>query len=158
MAAHKHQDCIVAWAGGAQIQAWTLNGWVNDKKPTWNEAVMYRIQPAEPERVYPVTRMTGKDMQDFIDARSHTDTTYADDLRELANHVLRHACDASQIVTREEMQQTYDEMNAMRRKRAERDMVVARAVRDAMKIGLSPFLQTYTDGFDLAAIIAEVKP
>jgi len=49
---HKHYDMVVAWAGGAQIQARPVNddsgiehAWRNVSDPRWSEFAEYRIKP-----------------------------------------------------------------------------------------------------------------
>lgn len=50
---HKHYDCIVAWANGAEIEYecpdghWTSAG----KVPTWNPHYQYRVKPEEKKKV-----------------------------------------------------------------------------------------------------------
>lgn len=47
MKPHKHHDCIVAWANGAEIQFYdSLYGyWSDVNEPVWSEDVEYRIKP-----------------------------------------------------------------------------------------------------------------
>ena len=47
MAKHIFADMIIAWANGAQVQAWSkcAEMWVDISEPTWNTAVPYRIKP-----------------------------------------------------------------------------------------------------------------
>lgn len=44
---HKHAELIKAWADGAEIQVYDMNGngWYEDVRPTWNEHRAYRIKP-----------------------------------------------------------------------------------------------------------------
>ena len=45
---HKHYDCIIAWADGAQIQWNDPNHeepWADIQAPSWNEYFEYRIKP-----------------------------------------------------------------------------------------------------------------
>ena len=50
---HKHYDCIVAWADGAQIQRLVEFGWVDDERPIWGSRIEYRIKPeSKPDVVH----------------------------------------------------------------------------------------------------------
>jgi hypothetical protein len=45
---HKHYDCIVAWADGAQIQYFYHGEWVDWESytsPSWGKTIEYRIAP-----------------------------------------------------------------------------------------------------------------
>ena len=43
---HKHYDCIVAWAEGAEIQRLIKDyGWCDTPHPTWIDNTEYRIKP-----------------------------------------------------------------------------------------------------------------
>lgn len=52
---HKHHDCIVAWAKGAQIQFREPNGveWIFVSRPQWFESYEYRVKPEpKPDRIF----------------------------------------------------------------------------------------------------------
>jgi hypothetical protein len=58
---HKHYDCIVAWANGAQIQ--TLQGdgkWSDREHPLWADGMLYRIKPEPKPDVVVYSRVVGK--------------------------------------------------------------------------------------------------
>jgi hypothetical protein len=42
---HKHYDCIVAWAGGAEIEVLYETGWTLLEQPFWTEENQYRVKP-----------------------------------------------------------------------------------------------------------------
>jgi hypothetical protein len=44
---HKHHDCIVAWAKGAQIQVKAPDSleWTHVVRPLWLESYEYRVKP-----------------------------------------------------------------------------------------------------------------
>ena len=55
MTKHKWHDEIVAWAGGAEIDYSTGQGWDIATNPTWEiNGMVYRIkpQPVEPKYLY----------------------------------------------------------------------------------------------------------
>ena len=143
MAAHKHAEVIKAWADGAQIEfrCYANSAWRDvPGDPVWKEAVEYRVKPAGLARVYPVTQMVEGDF--YAEMKPMTSTL--SNLIAVANAALRHACDAGQILTREEFEHAVGD-------RKVRDMRIAEAVarKFAEKV-------VWTD--DLAAIIAEVQP
>ena len=125
MASKKHAEVIRAWLDGADIQVhYEDRGWLDcTHDATFLDSAEYRIKPAGPDRVYPETKLSGEDIENFIDARANIATTYTQDLQLAADYVLKHACDAGQIVTREE----FDRAVGDRRKR---DLAVAQEVVD----------------------------
>lgn len=45
MAQHKHYDCIIAWANGAEIEFKNINGdWDIAAFPTWHVDKVYRVR------------------------------------------------------------------------------------------------------------------
>lgn len=54
MKPHKHHDCIVAWAKGAEIEALVgPDEWEHEENPDWHPLVAYRVkQEPEPDLVY----------------------------------------------------------------------------------------------------------
>ena len=59
---HKWHDEIVAWAGGAEIEAKTADNWFMDDDPQWNDPQYeFRIkpQPKEPKYLYVVDSIDG---------------------------------------------------------------------------------------------------
>jgi hypothetical protein len=42
---HKHAELIHAWAEGAQIQRFNIDGWVDATNPYWDKDTEYRIKP-----------------------------------------------------------------------------------------------------------------
>lgn len=57
---HKHYDCIVAWADGAEIEYKSPFGWQTAQSPAWTPCDEYRIKPEpKPDVVkYVETRAT----------------------------------------------------------------------------------------------------
>lgn len=46
---HKHADCIVAWANGAEIEVKPRGGdWISCPAPYWYDGQEYRIKPSKP--------------------------------------------------------------------------------------------------------------
>lgn len=41
---HKHYDCIVAWADGAEIEMNAYGNWVKVNEPNWSATTEYRIK------------------------------------------------------------------------------------------------------------------
>ena len=146
MAHKKHKEVIEAWLNGAQVQYKTRAGeWEDSEQdqPGFFGHLEYRIKPAEPERVYPVTQMT------MTELRSITEQYAYDNLLiNMCNSALRHACDAGQIVTREEFDRAVGDRKA-------RDMAVARAV-DAWYAQTFQNKQRNSDNY-LAELIKSVK-
>jgi hypothetical protein len=120
----------------------------------------------EPEKRYPVTRLTGAELGRIYDGDDSATADWTnrgmDCLTAVANAALRHAVDSGQVVTAE---QVNDEVRAlgerMAERRAARDMAVAEAVRDwyVKEASDAPNLPTFCNIMsmrDLAAIIAKV--
>lgn len=51
---HKHAELIKAWADGAEIEFFHENRdtWVEITRPSWSEALKYRIKPDDPKPEY----------------------------------------------------------------------------------------------------------
>lgn len=122
-----HRDAIMAWADGAIIQNrprgamdWTDCVHV----PEWHITHEYRAKPD-----YPASRMTTFELREVARSAIAHSQTLADHAaagwRAIADAALRHACDAGQVVRREE----FDRAMAAREAR---EMAIAIAVRDAM--------------------------
>ncbi len=47
MTKHKHYDCIIAWANGAEIQTKLPESvaWNNSLYPSWDKELCYRVKP-----------------------------------------------------------------------------------------------------------------
>lgn len=78
----------------------------------------YLCRRPAPAKTYPTTQMTGPELIDLISVNAPV----YDNVRNLANAALRHACDNGQVVTREEFDRALGD-------RDDRDMAVAAAVR-----------------------------
>jgi hypothetical protein len=147
MKPHKHVEVIKAWADGALIQFRTGSDspWMDVVgDPVWNGNCDYRVKPAEPERVYP---MSGMRMADFDAALANS--PYSFELSaavRIANAALRHACDAGQVVTREEFNRAVGE-------RSTRGLAIAKHVRHKCYTSS----QQAIGRLDLAELVAEVE-
>ncbi len=106
MKPHKHAELIKAWADGMQIQKEHIDYdadendfgntyWSDDNNPSWDEAANFRIKPTEPEKVYPVTNYTGKELWELY--MDHTGTEYKS-FSKVANASIRRAIDDGQVV------------------------------------------------------------
>ena len=50
---HKWHDEIVAWAGGAEIDAKSADNWFTDDYPSWNNSdYEFRVKPQPKEKKY----------------------------------------------------------------------------------------------------------
>lgn len=156
---HKHAEVIKAWVEDMDtpMQFWNeeLKGWLDVVgSPLFNTQLEYRIKPEPPAKVYPETGMTPDELYEIW--RQPAVPTGA--MTNVANAVLRHAIDNDQVVP---MAEVLTMARALRpRERAARDMVIAKAVQDALAQAI--FAGRTGDfgpakGFDLAAIIASVK-
>lgn len=101
MKPHVHQALIIQWANGAKIQYRKPDElvWKDSDTPAWVEDYEYRVKPVEPERVYPETKLTGKEawrIYKSIFGSPESGLIY------VANAAVRHAIDAGQVVTRDE--------------------------------------------------------
>lgn len=105
----KHNALQKAWLDGEDIQVEVFEGkWRDDAIPEWSDFSNYRIKPAEPERIYPMTSMLYEDLR----------TTYnleGNGLFSVANAAIRRAIDDGQVVIASD--------------RGERDTKIAEAVR-----------------------------
>jgi hypothetical protein len=154
MAAHKWHKEICAWAEGKEIQYNSRGMWEDfdsQYDPNWkSETIEWRIKPAEPEREYPQTQMTGDEL-DVI----YMDTPAGDlneDFIAVANAALRHACDNGQIVTRAEFDRAVGD-------RQKRDKAIALAVGEYVGKTVAANIAAGLDSssIDLFPIIAAVK-
>lgn len=163
MKKHIHHDAIVAWAGGARIQYRGKGSvqWIDcNHIPEWKFDHEYRAAPD-----YPASSMTTPELREAARVAvcispplsDHGDTK----LRGVADAALRHACDAGQVVRREE----FDRAMACREAR---DMAIAIAVSDAMRsaaacclFGMrsewSDHVNAKMDSISLSAVIAGVQ-
>lgn len=140
MSKHKHAEVIKAWADGATIEVMVGGEWCQASTPLWSEETPYRVKPA---KVYPVTQMTEVELSKANDLHYGCSRT-------VANAALRHAIDAGQVVSINEVLAEVDRVIGVRR--AARDMAIGKAVlADFRANGI------YIDA-DLAEIIAQVKP
>ena len=61
---HKWHDEIVAWAGGAEIQAKSADNWFTDDDPSWNNSdYVFRIKPQPKEKKYLYVYRTNKGIE-----------------------------------------------------------------------------------------------
>lgn len=104
---HVHAETIRAWADGESIQYRVAGGdrWVDCADPAWVADYVYRVKPA---REYPVVSLNHTAMNSAFQKLVRTGYNGAE---EFANSTLRHACDAGQVVTREEFKRVSDEAN-----------------------------------------------
>ena len=144
MAAHKHAEVIHAYADGATIQILKQGEWVDmEDSVRFYDGAEYRIKPAEPERVYPMTLMTQYDLGKVYLAAEPAHLCHVI----VANAALRHAMDNGQVVTREEFERALGDRDA-------RDLKIAKIVSsDACRFG-----RGFHSVDQLRALIAEVKP
>lgn len=154
-----------------------------DCKPTPAEVWM-RFGPGSewcwpaPAKVYPATAMSeGEIISSYYGGgpvNGHQEETAA--FFRIANAALRHAIDAGQVIIKEDHEAALNRLGESLRpvadvmsvdvSRHERDMAIAKAVRDASRetcAHAAPVLPSTTtygriSGLNLAAIIAEVKP
>lgn len=98
---HIHAALIVQWAAGAAIECRLDDDdrWDLATAPTWKTFHQYRVKP-EPVTVYPTTKLSGRDLEQFWLLTASDD---ASSLIELANYVLQHAVDNDQIIIKEPM-------------------------------------------------------
>lgn len=101
----RHAEVIKAWADGLPIQCNSRGMWEDfdsQYDPNWKSpSIEWRIKPAEPERVYPATQMTGEEFQKLL-VQNRGLCQSVTMARIVADAALRHACDKGQVVTREE--------------------------------------------------------
>ena len=158
---HVHAVKIHAFADGFDID-WSNNPdgpWVHcHRAPQWVEGHYYRVKPAPPARIYPVTGMTGKECRNVFNAAP--DDNDSDHWLSIANAALAHAVDANEILTLADHQATITAFGEKLRDAASgREMAIAEAVRGGCgKIcdSYSFAAQRKVDSLNLAAIIAKV--
>lgn len=151
MQPHKHQALIIQWANGAKIQYRKPDElvWKDSDPPAWVEDYEYRVKPAEPERVYPTTKMDAGELH--VIYLENSKPTYYAGFTAIANAALRHAIDAGQVVTREEFDRAVGDRKA-------RDMEVARAVVHAMHRSYRAGHITGIIGINVESIVNSLKP
>jgi hypothetical protein len=117
-----------------------------------NDALEKQLKEALWGQIYPVTQMTEGDLCSayFSGANVVSPAEERQAFKRIANTALRHACDAGQIITREEFDRAMGDRKA-------RDWAVAEAVRDAANKWIADRWNKLESSFDLAAIIAGVK-
>lgn len=121
MAAHKHAAVIHAYADGQEIQIFKNGEWVDLDEPVrFFQGVDYRIKPAEPERVYPVTSMNHTDLEKAYGSGIYTERA-EEQAKRICNAALKHACDAGEIVTREEFDRAVEDLKSQH-------LIIARAI------------------------------
>lgn len=111
-----------------------------------------RIKPAEPERDYPRTQLTGHRLAEIRDEK-YAGTGPKFYLTQIVNDAFRHACDNGQIVTRAEFDRAVGD-------RAARDMAVAEAMKSAALDWAGRQLTSMPkrlENIDTGAVIASVK-
>jgi hypothetical protein len=162
---HVHAEVIKAWADGAQIEYRThlTPKWTPITDPIFNVGYEYRVKPEPPAKVYPVTQMRDEDLSS---AWSVVPAGY-NGLRGFVNAALRHAIDAGQIITIADHQTELFTLGDRLRdieiaRHADRDMAIAKAVRDYITDGWPKsnhrYFPTYCESVDLATIITKVRP
>jgi hypothetical protein len=155
---HKHAEVIKAWADGAEVQMKRNDGvWVSVSStdtPLWLQVAEYRVKPAEPERKYPETTMTGPQLAAIFEENDHV-VRRAQPMRAVANAALRLAIDSGQVFV-------HREFNYVVEDRRERDirMAVAGAKEMYNKIYCNlPHRQAFCDiVIDYGSIVSGVKP
>lgn len=146
---HLHHDTIVAWAGGARIQ-WRTPGtsvWIDCvHMPEWKIDLEYRVKLPEPK--YPTTRMDTAQMRAAIASVPPISDVSAGWCA-LANAAIRNACDAGQVVPREDFDCALAECEARHALIANAALVEAASIVESMGAGLSVTLA------DMLAVAAE---
>jgi len=126
MAHKKHKEVIEAWLNGEQVQHKNCAGeWENceQDQPGFFGHLEYRIKPAAPERVYPTVSLRAGQTAEIW---GKAPDGHHECVHYVANAALRIACDAGQIVTREEFDRAVGDRKA-------RDMAVSRNLRESLK-------------------------
>jgi hypothetical protein len=143
----KHHDTIVAWANGADVymRKNASEKWKFTADPAFIADYEYCT---ELPREYPKTTMTDNELNIIEDRLSRRDTSASEDRRDLVNHVICHAIDNGQVVTREEFDCAIGDRKA-------RDWLVAEAVMNECK-GEHRSWETVFRTPDIAATIAKV--
>lgn len=83
---HKHADLIIAWANGAEIQAYRDGTWIDWDSPygpTWDPGILYRIKPKPPVKKYLIVYLVRGSRRASI-----TDT-YWESIQEYKNYYAR---------------------------------------------------------------------
>jgi hypothetical protein len=147
MKPHMHCESIKAWAGGARIQ-WRTPGtsvWIDCiHMPEWSIDREYRVKPPEPN--YPTTQLPHADMARIMQMNGNVPP---EGWRQVANAALRHACDAGQVVRREEFDRAIGERKTRDAAIADAVMQEAASIVESMAAGLSVTLA------DMLAVAAE---
>lgn len=152
MKPHLHREAIIAWADGARIQYRYKDGpWIDCIHiPEWKFDHEYR---AKPERKYPTTRMMPADFKEAARLAALMSAPFADHPAEvfnsIANAALRHACNAGQVVPREEFDLALADREARDAAIASAAIHEAATVIESMGMGLNVFL------VDMLAVAAE---
>ncbi|MFZ3286576.1 MAG: hypothetical protein WA191_06970 [Telluria sp.] len=170
---HVHAEVIKAWADGAKIEFLKRNGdgWERVNNPSFNTDFQYRVKP---EKVYPVTQMADTElclavpmMHKVRPVPSDCEQFIIDGFRSLANAALRHAIDANQIIAMADHQDALITLGQSLRdveiaRHANRDMAIAKAVRDYITDGWpkssARYFSAYCESLNLVAIIAKAAP
>lgn len=153
---HKHAELVKHGLDGQQIQMKDGGGWYpcDVSHPLLYPDFEYRIKPAKEERVYPVTQMSDREMENEWCSADKSER-FGDAMRRLANLALRHACDKGQVVTREEFDRAVGD-------RKVRDMAVAQAVKEACVTAAQDAADGYrilgVERVDVVAVLAVVRP
>lgn len=177
---HVHAEVIKAWADGAQVQFqfYATKEWGDDIAPQFHVERQYRVKPEPPAKVYPVTQMSHDEIWDAIRAEvpcqfsigvTNLGAPYSpqDVERAIANAALRHACDANQIISMADHLEALLTLGRNLRdveitRHADRDMAIAKAVRDVCHAIAKGNGSTVTAPdireMNLATIIAKVRP
>lgn len=150
MKPHKHAEWIKAWAEDQDlvVQYFDIDrGWRDiEGPPTWRAECQYRIKPAEPEKVYPVTSMSNKEINEIITTDEYPWVAFGvtECAKRVANTAIRRAIDDGQVVL----------------PNSEREVEIAKAIRsEAIRrsmYGDQRIKQSICD-IDCRAIIAGVK-
>lgn len=164
---HVHAGVIKAWADDPSLAVeWRYGGnkWSPcDAMPAWDLANEYRVKPALPARVYPVTGMT---VQQLVDVAREAPGQYLNSYIEIAHAALRHAIDAGTVLTLADHQAAIAAFGVRLRDAASgREMAIVEAVMVRVQRSASntfmdsgaygTLISDYAD-YDLAAIIAKV--
>lgn len=161
MAKHKHAEIIKQWADDqTKIVEWRhydSEEWQRVEKPSWLGDAQYRIKP---ERVYPETKMELFELAQ-ASGLDRVELELSIVFRLVANAALKHAIDAGQVVPTEDANaNAFEHFNRGTKHRADRDMAIAKAVRDACVATIARFINIPGNLIfvpDLAVVIATVK-
>lgn len=144
MKPHLHREAIIAWADGARIQSRYKDGpWIDcNHIPEWQFDHEYRAKP-KPE--YPTTMMSCNELY----AEFKSGAVAGLHLTAVANAALRHACDAGQVVPREEFDRALADREARDALIANEAAQEAARIIESMAMGLNVVLA------DMLAVAAE---